>query len=173
MPKSQPPAYPPIIWTRLQNIRPLLMKAHLTSFYCFTKSEHPECQRWLLVRCVGGNGGATPLPPSRPGPPQRSLPPHLSSTAGVPGIKIPWPAIPTVQVWLMRHGRERQARDVLQWLRGPDYCVEAEMKELEAVVAEELAARQQGSTSCAAPLTDRSFLTPLAIVCCLFAFQVK
>ena len=43
--------------------------------------------------------------------------------------------LPESPVWLMRSGQEAEARRTLAWLRGPDYNVEPEMKELEAVVS--------------------------------------
>ena len=42
--------------------------------------------------------------------------------------------MPESPVWLMRSGRDVEARQMLQWLRGQGYNIEPEMKELEVIV---------------------------------------
>ena len=77
--------------------------------------------------------------------------------------------MPESPVWLMRKGRDGEARQVLQWLRGEGYNVEPEMKELEVVVMEEKISNESSSMfSC---FSDRTFLMPLFIICILFTIQ--
>ena len=56
----------------------------------------------------------------------------------------------------------------LQWLRGSDYNLEPEVKELEALVAEE---KNKSAGSVRELVTDRAFLLPLFITCTCFFFQ--
>jgi len=77
--------------------------------------------------------------------------------------------MPESPVWLMRKGREGEARKVLEWLRGEGYNVEPEMKELEVVVMDEKMADKSSSRfSC---FSDRTFLIPFFIMCTLFTVQ--
>merc|ERR1712212_351803 len=77
--------------------------------------------------------------------------------------------MPESPVWLMRKGREGEARKVLEWLRGEGYNVEPEMKELEVVVMDEkMAAESSSRFSC---FSDRTFLIPFFIMCTLFTVQ--
>ena len=72
----------------------------------------------------------------------------------------------------MREGREKEARQTLAWLRGADYNLEPELKELEAVVAVAAVREQSEEVKSVRDLvTDRSFLAPLAISCSCFLFQ--
>ena len=74
--------------------------------------------------------------------------------------------------WLMREGREKEARQTLAWLRGPEYNLEPEMKELEAVVVVAAVREQKEGVKTVRDLVrDRSFLAPLIISCSCFLFQ--
>ena len=68
----------------------------------------------------------------------------------------------------MREGRGQEARETLQWLRGTDYNLNPEMKELEALVTEEKNNSKEGVRELA---TDRGFILPLFISCTCFLFQ--
>ena len=45
--------------------------------------------------------------------------------------------LPESPVWLMRRGREEEARLTLAWLRGGKYDIEPEIAEIKEVIAEE------------------------------------
>ena len=45
--------------------------------------------------------------------------------------------LPESPVWLMRRGREEEARLTLAWLRGKKYDIEPEIAEIKEVIAEE------------------------------------
>ena len=76
--------------------------------------------------------------------------------------------MPESPVWLMRSGRDVEARQMLQWLRGQGYNIEPEMKELEVIVAGD---RNDVNKSLTSTVMDRTFLIPLALTCALFCFQ--
>ena len=72
-------------------------------------------------------------------------------------------------IWLLRRGEQDRARDTLQWLRGEEYDVEMEMKELETIVEQEK--RNERESSGVSSVTDRTFLLPLLISCLCFTFN--
>merc|ERR1719397_395887 len=76
--------------------------------------------------------------------------------------------MPESPMWLMREGRETEARQTLQWLRGNDYNMEPEVKELEALLAE---GKNNSEKSVRELVTDRAFIFPLFISCSCFLFQ--
>ena len=76
--------------------------------------------------------------------------------------------LPESPVWLMRRGRERDARMTLKWLRGVKYDIEPEMEELKQIVAQE---DNVAGLSIINVITKRSFLKPVLICCALFTFQ--
>jgi len=79
--------------------------------------------------------------------------------------------MPESPVWLMRNQRDKEARLVLEWLRGEGYNVEPEMKELEVIVTEEKMAEKSSSRfSC---FSDRTFMIPFFIMCTLFIIQAS
>ena len=59
--------------------------------------------------------------------------------------------LPESPVWLMRSGREAEARLTLEWLRGKKYDTLPEMEELRAVTQEKEAGRGPGAGGCSAP----------------------
>ena len=71
----------------------------------------------------------------------------------------------------MREGREKEARETLAWLRGAEYNLQPELKELEAVVAVVAVEENERVKSVRDLLTDRSFLAPLFVSCSCFLFQ--
>ena len=72
----------------------------------------------------------------------------------------------------MREGREKEARQTLAWLRGSEYNLEPELKELEAVVTVAAVMEEDERVKSVRDLvTDRSFLAPLTISCSCFLFQ--
>ena len=77
--------------------------------------------------------------------------------------------LPESPVWLMRRGREEEARRTLAWLRGKKYDIEPEVEEIRDVIKEEEKKSQQ---SVREVIQDRSFLQPLALTCALAAVQV-
>jgi len=76
--------------------------------------------------------------------------------------------LPESPLWLIRKGRVEESRKVVQWLRGSDYSIEPEVKEMEAVISEESGKEK---VSILTAFTDRSFLLPFAIICSLFTIQ--
>ena len=68
----------------------------------------------------------------------------------------------------MREGREKEARQTLEWLRGTNYNLDPELKELEMLVQEE---KNKSVKSSWELITDRSFLLPLFVSCSCFFFQ--
>jgi len=79
--------------------------------------------------------------------------------------------LPESPVWLARQGRDQEAKSVLQWLRGKTYCINLEVKDMEAVLCEEAAAREMDQSRKTGILTDRTFILPLMVVCSLFIIQ--
>ena len=77
--------------------------------------------------------------------------------------------LPESPVWLMRRGREEEARRTLTWLRGVKYDIEPEMEELKKIVAQEV---NGPGSSIINVLTNKSFLKPLFLCCSLFILQV-
>ena len=76
--------------------------------------------------------------------------------------------LPESPVWLMRRGREEEARRTLTWLRGVKYDIEPEMEELKKIVAQEV---NGPGSSIINVLTNKSFLKPLFLCCFLFTLQ--
>ena len=76
--------------------------------------------------------------------------------------------LPESPVWLMRRGRESDARLTLTWLRGVKYDIEPEMEELEQIVAQE---DNVSGISIFDVLTNQTFLKPLLLCCILFTLQ--
>ena len=72
-------------------------------------------------------------------------------------------------IWLLRKENKEEARATLQWLRGADYDVEMEMKELETIVEQEKRAERERSM--VSSVFDRTFLLPLLISCLCFTFN--
>ena len=68
----------------------------------------------------------------------------------------------------MREGREKEARQTLLWLRGSEYNLEPEVKELEMLVAEE---KNQRVKTTVELITERTFILPLFVSCSCFFFQ--
>ena len=77
--------------------------------------------------------------------------------------------LPESPVWLMRRGRESDARLTLRWLRGVNYDIEPEMEELKKIVAQEV---NGPGSSIINVLTNKSFLKPLFLCFSLFILQV-
>ena len=77
--------------------------------------------------------------------------------------------LPESPVWLMRRGREKEARRTLAWLRGHSYDIEPEIAEIEEVIAEEAKNSQH---SVMEVIKRRSFLQPLALTCTLSIVQL-
>ena len=78
--------------------------------------------------------------------------------------------MPESPIWLMRRGREEEARATLQWLRGEAYNTEPEVKELEAVRSGE---QMKSDKTVMELLKERSFIIPQLLTCVVFIFQVK
>ena len=78
--------------------------------------------------------------------------------------------MPESPIWLMRRGRETEARAVLQWLRGEAYNTEPEVKEFEAVVSGE---QLSSDKSVMELLKEKSFIIPQLLTCAVFMFQVR
>ena len=76
--------------------------------------------------------------------------------------------LPESPIWLMRAGHDTEARNTLTWLRGDQYNVEPELKEMEAVVSGE---QDNSSKSVMDMVSDRTFLLPMFLTCALFSFQ--
>ena len=72
--------------------------------------------------------------------------------------------LPESPVWLMRSGREAEARLTLEWLRGKKYDTLPEMEELRAVTKEKEAAAGGWRL-------QRTFLLPLALTSTVFMVQ--
>ncbi len=70
-------------------------------------------------------------------------------------------------VWLMTKGRTSEARKVIAWLRGPQYHLEPEAKELENLVCKQLGDQLVSQD----PILSRAFLFPLFILSSLFFFH--
>ena len=77
--------------------------------------------------------------------------------------------MPESPIWLMRRGRDQEARTTLQWLRGEAYNTEPEVKELEAVVSGE---KMTSDKTVMELLRERSFIIPQLLTCVVFMFQV-
>jgi len=66
-------------------------------------------------------------------------------------------------LWYMKVGRSLEARQSLEWLRGQDYKIEAELKELETLLSSDgIKVDKIGL------LRKRSFVLPVLILSCLF-----
>ena len=75
-------------------------------------------------------------------------------------------------MWLLRTGKEKEARKTLAWLRGEEYDIEPEMDELRSVTKDTVSEDVKGSdTSYNNYTLKRSILTPLCLTCTMFIFQ--
>ena len=77
--------------------------------------------------------------------------------------------LPESPVWLMRRGREEEARLTLSWLRGKKYDIEPEVEEIREVIAKE---ESNPSQSVIEVFKSRTFLQPLALTCTLAMIQI-
>merc|ERR1711884_114547 len=68
--------------------------------------------------------------------------------------------LPESPVWLMRKGREEEARQTLAWLRGGKYDIEPEVEELRSIITEE---QNSSGTSVLKMLKKRTFVLPLIL----------
>jgi len=66
-------------------------------------------------------------------------------------------------LWYVKMGRKDEARKSMKWLRGPEYDIEPEIKELE-----DLLSNNDGGPNNVTSLYKRSFLLPTFILCGLF-----
>ena len=80
-------------------------------------------------------------------------------------LMVCW-AVVESPIWLIRKDDKDKARATLQWLRGEEYDVEMEMKELETIVEQER--REEVERSVVSSVLDRTFLLPLLISCLCF-----
>ena len=69
--------------------------------------------------------------------------------------------------WLMTRGRKSEARNVLRWLRGPNYDVDQELQDIESVLL------QNNLTFIDAlrEFKNRSVYYPLILICIVFFFR--
>ena len=109
---------------------------------------------WLLGLCIGL---VTPL--------------HLHyPTLGLSSVLfllLCW-LLPESPVWLMRRGREREAKQTLSWLRGNKYDIGPEMEDLQKIAELE---DQSYGLSISDVFLDKRFLKPLGLCCILFTVQ--
>ena len=72
-------------------------------------------------------------------------------------------------VWLMKQGRSAESGAVLAWLRGSEYPIEPELKELESLVSDSA----EDNVISRGNLLSKSFLFPLFILSTMFFFHAS
>ena len=77
-------------------------------------------------------------------------------------------SVPESPVWLMRRGREEEARQTLTWLRGKKYDLQPELEELRSIIVNE---ENSSGVSLKDILRTRTFVVPLILSCTLCMFQ--
>ena len=77
--------------------------------------------------------------------------------------------LPESPVWLMRRGREEEARLTLARLRGGKYDIEPEVEEIREVTTKE---EDKTTQSVIEVFKQRTFLHPLALTCTLAMVQM-
>ena len=74
-------------------------------------------------------------------------------------------------LWYMKVGRLAEARRSLEWLRGPGYKIDPELKELEELLSTDGA--KVDKIALLSLLTKKNFLLPVIILCGLFSVHAS